>query len=169
MCSHDSWTNQQTLTGWLANVCSAIFKQQSHSNWSPWETMTFTYTTYTTESDADWSRDHNDRRSTTGYFFVLGFSGGAVSCETKNQQTVTLSSCEVKLGISVWQQLCKRQPSCDPSSTRWAISRCKQHAFVKTTNDASNWRTTPLCTSDQSIFKQGIILCVKRSTTILLN
>ena len=31
------------------------------------------------ESDADWSGDHDDRRSTTGYFFKLGLSGGAVS------------------------------------------------------------------------------------------
>ena len=31
------------------------------------------------ESDADWSGDHDDRRSTTGYFFKLGLSEGAVS------------------------------------------------------------------------------------------
>ena len=91
MCSHDSWTNQQTLIGWLANVCSAIFKQ---SNKVTQIGIPGTYTTYTTESDADWSGNHNDRRSTTGYFFELGFSGGAVSCQTKNQRTVDLSSCE---------------------------------------------------------------------------
>ena len=48
------------------------------------------------ESDADWSGDHDDRRSTTGYFFKLGFSGGAVSWQTKKQQTVALSSCEAE-------------------------------------------------------------------------
>ena len=49
------------------------------------------------ESDVDWSEDHDDRRSTTGYFFKLGFSGGAVSWQTKKkQQTVALSSCEAE-------------------------------------------------------------------------
>ena len=50
----------------------------------------------TGESDADWSGYHDDRRSTTGYFFKLGFSGGAVSWQTKKQQTVALSSCEAE-------------------------------------------------------------------------
>ena len=44
----------------------------------------------TGESDADWIGDHDDRRSTIGYFFKLGFSGGAVSWQTKKQQTVAL-------------------------------------------------------------------------------
>ena len=48
----------------------------------------------TGESDVDFSGDHDDRRSTTGYFFKLGFSGGAVSSQTKKQRTVALSSCE---------------------------------------------------------------------------
>ena len=48
------------------------------------------------ESDADWSGDHDDRRSTTGCFFKLGFSGGAVSWQPKKQQTVALSSCEAE-------------------------------------------------------------------------
>ena len=48
------------------------------------------------ESDADWSGDHDDRRSTTGYFFKLGFSGGAVSWRPKKQQIVALSSCEAE-------------------------------------------------------------------------
>ena len=48
------------------------------------------------ESDADWSGDHDDRRSTTGYFFKMGFSGGAFSWRTKKQQTVALASCEAE-------------------------------------------------------------------------
>ena len=48
------------------------------------------------ESDADWSGDHNDRRSTTRYFFTLGLSGGAVRWQTKKQTTVALSSCEAE-------------------------------------------------------------------------
>ena len=38
----------------------------------------------------------DDRRSTTGYFFKLGLSGGAVSWQTKKQQTVALSLCEAE-------------------------------------------------------------------------
>ena len=48
------------------------------------------------ESDADWSGHHDDRRSTAGYFFKLGLSGGAVSWQTKKQQTVAFSSCEAE-------------------------------------------------------------------------
>lgn len=47
-------------------------------------------------SDADWSGDIEDRKSTTGYFFKLGYSGGCVSWQTKKQQTVALSSCEAE-------------------------------------------------------------------------
>ena len=50
------------------------------------------------ENDADWSGDHDDRRSTTGYFFKLGLSG-AVSWQTKKQQTVELSSCEAEYQV----------------------------------------------------------------------
>ena len=48
------------------------------------------------ETDADWSGDVNDRRSTTGYFFKLGDSGGSVSWQVKKQPTVSLSSCEAE-------------------------------------------------------------------------
>ena len=47
-------------------------------------------------SDADWSGDPDDERSTIGYFFKLGFNGGAVSWQNKKQQTVALSSCEAE-------------------------------------------------------------------------
>ena len=50
----------------------------------------------TGEIDGDWNGDHDDRRSTTGYFFKLGLSGGAVRWQTKKQNTVALSSCEVE-------------------------------------------------------------------------
>ena len=38
----------------------------------------------------------NDRRSTTGYYFKLGDSGGSVSWQVKKQPTVSLSSCEAE-------------------------------------------------------------------------
>lgn len=49
--------------------------------------------------DADWASNPIDRKSYTGYFFML--SGGAVSWETKKQCTVALSSTEAEyMGIS---------------------------------------------------------------------
>ena len=50
----------------------------------------------TGESDADWSGVHDDRRSTTGFFFKQRFSRGAVVWQTKKQQTVALSSCKAE-------------------------------------------------------------------------
>ena len=48
------------------------------------------------ETDADWSGDVNDRRSTTWYYFKLRNSGGSVSSQVKKQPTVSLSSCEAE-------------------------------------------------------------------------
>ena len=50
----------------------------------------------TGKGDKDWSGDHDDRRSTTCYFFKLRLSGGAVSWQTVKQQTVALNSCEAE-------------------------------------------------------------------------
>ena len=48
------------------------------------------------ESDADWSGDVNDRKSTTGYYFKLNGRGAALSWSVKKQATVTLSSSEAE-------------------------------------------------------------------------
>lgn len=45
-------------------------------------------------SDSDWAGDRDDRRSTTGYTFIL--SGGAVAWATQKQRTVALSSTEAE-------------------------------------------------------------------------
>jgi hypothetical protein len=45
-------------------------------------------------SDADWAGDLDNRRSTTGYVFML--SGAAVSWSSKWQKTVALSSTEAE-------------------------------------------------------------------------
>ena len=45
-------------------------------------------------SDADWVGDQDERRSTTGYVFVI--NGGAVTWLSKRQQTVALSSTEAE-------------------------------------------------------------------------
>ncbi|CAB4015350.1 Hypothetical predicted protein [Paramuricea clavata] len=48
------------------------------------------------DSDADWSGDLNDRRSTSGYYFKFEGDGGAISWEVKKQATVALSSTEAE-------------------------------------------------------------------------
>ena len=45
-------------------------------------------------SDSDWGSDSDDRRSVTGYVFLLG--GGAVSWQARKQTTVALSSVEAE-------------------------------------------------------------------------
>jgi hypothetical protein len=45
-------------------------------------------------SDSDWAGNPNDRRSTTGYAFGIGF--GVVSWSSKKKPTVSLSSTEAK-------------------------------------------------------------------------
>ena len=48
------------------------------------------------ESDADWSGDVKDRKSTTGYYFKLNGRGEALSWGFKKQATVALSSSEAE-------------------------------------------------------------------------
>ena len=50
-------------------------------------------------TDADWAGDRNDRRSTSGYFTLVG--GNLVTCKSKKQKVVALSSAEAEfLGIA---------------------------------------------------------------------
>lgn len=44
--------------------------------------------------DADWAGDEGDRRSTTGYVFMLGV--GAISWNSKRQPTIALSTTEAE-------------------------------------------------------------------------
>ena len=47
-------------------------------------------------SDSDWGSSKDDRRSTTGYIFMLNPSGPPISWKSKKQATVALSSCEAE-------------------------------------------------------------------------
>ena len=47
-------------------------------------------------SDSDWASSKEDRKSTTGYCFMLNSEGPMISWKSKKQQTVALSSCEAE-------------------------------------------------------------------------
>ena len=64
------------------------------------------------ESDADWSGNVNDRRSTTGYYFKLNGRGAALSCGAKKQATVAFSLSEANyqgMAAAVQEALYLRQ------------------------------------------------------------
>ncbi|PAL11902.1 hypothetical protein B8W92_11625, partial [Moraxella osloensis] len=44
--------------------------------------------------DSDWAADKNDRKSVTGYVFMM--AGAAITWKSKKQQTVALSSTEAE-------------------------------------------------------------------------
>ena len=66
-------------------------------------------------SDANWTVDLDDRRSTSGYLFKL--SGAAVSWRSKRQTCASLSTTEAEymaLTINlqyVWQRICRDRPA----------------------------------------------------------
>ena len=84
--------NQPTNTRWLTGKCVLRYLQvtKSFKLFYPQDNDFHLHG----EGKADWSGDHKDRPSTTGYFLLLGFSGGAISWQTKKQQTVAPSYSE---------------------------------------------------------------------------
>ena len=83
------------------------------------------------ESDADWSGDVNDRKSTTGYYFKLSGRGAALSWGVRKQATVALSSSEAEY---------QHGSSCSGSTLPETTSRGFWHP-TETSN--SNWRRQP--------------------------
>ena len=66
---------------------------------------TISNSTLVGETDAVWSGDVNDRRSTARYYFKLGDSWGSVSWQVKKQPKVSLSSCEAEYkGLAIGVQ-----------------------------------------------------------------
>ena len=59
-------------------------------------TYTKKYSDLVGESDADWSGDVNERKSTKGYYFKLNGRGAARSWGVKKQATGSLSSSEAE-------------------------------------------------------------------------
>jgi hypothetical protein len=91
--------------------------------------------------DSDWASDKDDRRSVTGYAFMLG--GGTVSWQAKKQHTVALSSVEAEYMAAsqaakeaLWlrallRELGMRSTSpttlCSDSQGSFALSRNPEH------------------------------------------
>ena len=95
----------------IVNVLSRFMEQPTNSHWlAGKQVLCYLQATkslkliyphennfiLTRESDSDWSGDQGDRLSTTGYFLKLGLCGGAVSWQTKKQNSVALSSCKAE-------------------------------------------------------------------------
>jgi Reverse transcriptase (RNA-dependent DNA polymerase) len=68
-------------------------------------------------SDSDWAGDRDDRRSTTGYTFIL--SGGSIAWAAQKQRTVALSSTEAEY-MALTECL---------KHTQWTISLLRQLLF----------------------------------------
>ena len=66
------------------------------------------------DSDADWSGDLNNRKSTTGYYFKFEGNGGAISWEVKKQATVALSSADRRRSIKSWRLPYRKQYIYEP-------------------------------------------------------
>ena len=109
------------------------------------------------ESDADWSGDHEDRRSTTGYSFKLRFSGGAVSWQTKKQRTVALSSCEAEfqsLAAAVQEATFLRSLMCEMAYQQMqatVIGEDNQSCIKLATNPVMHKRTKHIDTKHHFI------------------
>ena len=78
---------------WLAGKCVLLYLQATKS-------LKLVYPrnsdyNLTSESDADWSGDHDDRISTTDHFFKLGFSGGQSAGKPRSSR-LALPSYEVE-------------------------------------------------------------------------
>ena len=69
-------------------------------------------------SDSDWGSDTDNRRSTTGYTFIL--AGGAIAWATQKQRTVALSTTEAE-----YMALCKCA-----KHTQWTLSLLQQLDFI---------------------------------------
>ena len=88
------------------------------------------------ESDADWSGDVNDRKTTTGYYFKPNGRGALLCWGVKKKATVALSSSEAEyqgMAAAVQETMYLKQLLED-----FGI----QHKHHPTASD-SNWRGQP--------------------------
>ena len=96
-------------------------------------------------SDADWAGDLDDRKSTSGYLFQI--SGGAVTCRSKKQSCVALSTAEAEymaLSSTAQEAVWLRQLTAElgsPLKTATTIFEDNQSAICMTKNPQFHGRT----------------------------
>lgn len=95
--------------------------------------------------DADWASDIDERRSTTGYIFLL--QSGAISWNTKRQKTIALSSTEAEfmsmvaaIQEAIWLRRLENELAVDP--TQPMILYCDNKSAIHVAhNNAYSSRT----------------------------
>ena len=96
-------------------------------------------------SDADWAGDTNDRKSTSGYLFIL--SGGAVTWKSKKQSCVALSTAEaeyIALSSAAQESVWLRQLTSDlgsPPKAQMTLFEDNQSAIAMSKNPQFHGRT----------------------------
>lgn len=94
--------------------------------------------------DADWAGDHADRKSTSGYAFIL--KGSPVSWESKKQSSVSLSTSEaeyiaislpIQEGKWIYGLLCEILAALNKSGPDLVIMEGNQF-FIKMTKNPVN-------------------------------
>ena len=88
-----SWPSRSKHTGWQSSASSATYRAHVNTSWyTAWDSAK--QQPLHGYSDSDWGNDPNDRRSITGWVFLLHH--GAVSWQSCKQPTVALSSVEAE-------------------------------------------------------------------------
>jgi len=96
--------------------------------------------------DADWAGDLEDRRSTTGFVFMMG--GGAISWSSKRQPTIALSTIEAEYMAStqatkeaIWMTKLMKELGYMKEKKAMVIRCDKQGAISLTKNPTQHART----------------------------
>ncbi|CAD6993124.1 unnamed protein product [Ceratitis capitata] len=97
-------------------------------------------------TDADWGGCAIDRRSYTGYIFLL--SGAAITWKSQKQRTVALSSTEQN--TLVWQKQLKKRFTCEVFYVSWAYKYLTILRFLSIIKEQNIWRTIPYFMLEQN-------------------
>ncbi len=95
--------------------------------------------------DADWADDLEDRRSTTGFVFMMG--GGATSWSSKRQLTIALSTTEVYMASTqatkeaIWMTKLMKELGYMKEKKAMAI-RCNNQGAISLTNNPTQHART---------------------------
>ena len=94
--------------------------------------------------DADWGRDIDSRKSTSGILHKMG--GACIAWSSKLQPTVSLSSTEAEYRVLTTQQ--NTSSISKDYYKKLALKTQNRHTSSVTTNHASNYLIILLCTQE---------------------